>query len=111
MFACSLKEKLSKSEHFWFFRPQTDFIFKKNGNLAIDFLGRLETIDKDFSYIRKKSYLKALKLPQRNISKPKNCNDAENSDIKDIKQSLSKQAIDQIIELYQRDFELLGYEA
>ena len=44
------------------------------------------------------------------MSKPKNCNDAENSDIKDIKQSLSKQAIGQIIELYQRDFELLGYE-
>ncbi|MDA7433690.1 sulfotransferase family protein [Synechococcus sp. AH-601-P18] len=109
-FACSLKEKLSKSEHFWFFRPQTDFIFNKNGDLAIDFLGRLETIDKDFAYIRKKSYLKALKLPQRNISEPKKCNNTENSDIKEIKQSLSKQAIGQIIELYQRDFELLGYE-
>ena len=109
-FACNLKEKLSKSEHFWFFRPQTDFIFKKNGDLAIDFLGRLETIDKDFSYIREKSCLKAMELPKRNISKTANHNNAFNGSIKELKQSLSNRAIDQIIELYQRDFELLGYE-
>ena len=106
----NLKEKFSKKEHFWFIRPQTDFIFKKNGGLAIDFLGKLETIDNDFMYIRKKSRLKVCNLPKRNISKAKAQDNLEINSIEDIKESLSSQAIQLIIELYGKDFELLNYE-
>lgn len=105
-----LKEKFSKEKHFWFIRPQTDFIFKKNGGLAIDFLGKLETIDKDFMYISKKSRLNVFNLPKRNISKAKAQNNFEINSVEDIKKSLSSQAKKIIIELYGKDFELLNYE-
>jgi hypothetical protein len=109
-FVLDLKEKFSKEKHFWFIRPQTDFIFKKNGGLAIDFLGKLETIDKDFMYISKKSRLNVFNLPKRNISKAKAQNNFEINSVEDIKKSLSSQAKKIIIELYGKDFELLNYE-
>lgn len=109
-FVLNLKEKFSKEEHFWFIRPQTDFIFKKNGGLAIDFLGKLETIDKDFMYIRKRSRLKAFNLSKRNISKAKARDNFEINSVEDIKKSLSRKAINLIVELYGRDFELLNYK-
>ena len=40
-FVLNLKEKFSKEEHFWFIRPQTDFIFKKMEVLRLTSLENL----------------------------------------------------------------------
>lgn len=110
-FLCArLKRKIQQRKTLLVYQTTNRFYFQKNGGLAIDFLGKLETIDKDFMYISKKSRLNVFNLPKRNISKAKAQNNFEINSVEDIKKSLSSQAKKIIIELYGKDFELLNYE-
>ena len=71
-FLCArLKRKIQQRKTLLVYQTINRFYFQKNGGLAIDFLGKLETIDKDFMYVSKKSRLNVFNLPKRNISKAK----------------------------------------
>jgi hypothetical protein len=95
-----LEREIQQRRTFLVYQTTNRFYFQKNGGLAIDFLGKLETIDKDFMYISKKSRLNVFNLPKRNISKAKAQNNFEINSVEDIKKSLSSQAKKIIIDLY-----------
>ena len=46
-----------------------DFVVDDNGKIIVDFIGRLESIEKDFAYVCSKIGLAKIKLPRHNISK------------------------------------------
>ena len=49
----------------------TDFVFDDDGQIIVDFVGKQETIYKDFAYICGRVGLPNLKLPRRNASEHK----------------------------------------
>ncbi|MGV6829447.1 MAG: sulfotransferase family 2 domain-containing protein [Flavobacteriales bacterium] len=56
----------------WFFKPQTEFIFDDNDQLLIDFVGKLENLNNDFSIIADQLNLEFKKLPKNNSSTKQN---------------------------------------
>ncbi|RFN57971.1 sulfotransferase family 2 domain-containing protein [Marixanthomonas ophiurae] len=118
--------KYFEDEH-WFFRPQTDFIFNEEDKLVVDFMGRLEQLDTDFSKIAQQLSVPFTKLPKSNhsiekglisrksynlirkhpgiikyiSSSPKN-----NKKYKEMYNDTSRKIVEN---LYQKDIELLGY--
>jgi len=115
-------------KEYWFFRPQTDFIFDDNENLVVDFVGRFESLDKDFNSIAEKMNIPFSKLPFDNVSEGKkiisrksfnlikkhpealshlNFMNTENKDYKELYNSTSKEIVEK---LYERDMDLLKYK-
>lgn len=80
------------------FKPQSYFLKDKSGQLNLDFIGRLESIQKDFEIIKEKLEL---------TSNLKKINTAKN---KQNKTRLDKVSKDKIYQLYKEDFDLLNYE-
>jgi len=56
-----------ENEH-WFFRPQSDFIYDHNDVLLVDFVGKMEDINIDFSVIANNLNIKFNTLPRNNHS-------------------------------------------
>lgn len=80
------------------FRPQHIYICKED-RLAVDFLGRVETIDEDVCTISKKLGWK-LSIEQKNANKnSKNYRDYYSSDL-----------VDTVYQLYSKDFYVLNYD-
>ncbi len=52
---------------FWFFKNQADFIYDNN-KLLVDFVGKFESLDEDFSIVAKELTIKKHNLPESNIS-------------------------------------------
>ncbi len=81
------------------FRPQTDFVCDWSGSVAVDFVGRFESLIDDFHAVRLRLGLEA-ELPHvnqtRNRPPPTECYTDDTSR--------------QVGELYRRDAECLGYE-
>jgi hypothetical protein len=53
----------------FFFLPQHDYLYSKEGELLVDFIGRLETIDTDILSVIKESGIKKTELPYVNKSR------------------------------------------
>lgn len=53
---------------YWFVGPQYEFISDENANVCVDFLGRFENIEDDFSKVRQKIGLSLNNLPHKNRS-------------------------------------------
>jgi len=118
--------KYFEEEH-WFFRPQTDFIYDKNEKLIVDYIGKMETIDSDFSIITKKLGIDFSVLPCDNTSIEKGFISRKSLHLLKkhpnlLLQTLSKPAkkpadnismtpksLRLIHKLYERDFDLLPY--
>ena len=52
-------------------RPQTDYVTSPDGRLAVDRLWRYDDLDSAFEWMRAKVGKKKIKLPQRNVSPPR----------------------------------------
>ncbi|MBU3071532.1 sulfotransferase family protein [Aestuariicella sp. G3-2] len=80
------------------FKPQVDFLKNSKGVLDIDFIGKFENIDKDFSYISERVIGRGGSLVALNATKgkPKELN-------------LDSGVVDKLNKIYVEDFEALGY--
>lgn len=82
------------------FIPQSEFIVNGNGDIVVDYLGRYECIEEDFSFVAKKLCI-PIDLPRKNSS-----NIAE----KDYKKFyLSTKSVSVIEEIYRQDLLLFNY--
>lgn len=81
------------------FRPQVSYLLDENGNLPIDYIGRLETIQRDFEEICSRIGIKR-QLPHKNKSTK------SESEVLSNKNNISFLRE----ELYNQDFKMLGYE-
>lgn len=80
-------------------RPQVDWLYDEDGTLLVDFIGRHERLDEDFSTICERIGVKGKSLPRLNESKSSTGS----------KGSLSDESMRLLRLYYARDFELLGY--
>lgn len=82
------------------FRPQYYYLYDSDLNLMIDFVGKFENIQHDYDYIRKKIGT-GEPLQKLNVTKSKRL---------PIEHYYTSDAmIKKVIDLYDKDFELLGY--
>lgn len=88
------KENIWKWHHF---RPQYHYMLDKREKVPLDFVGFLENLDDDFSYITKKIGIRA-DLPRSNKSEHRNYQDYYNDETKEI-----------VGEVYSKDIKMLGY--
>lgn len=83
-----------------YFRPQHYFICDSDNRLLTDYLGRFETIEKDYEYISNKIGV-GEPLQKLNVTKSKRL---------PYEQYYTSDAmIKKVISIYKKDFELLGY--
>jgi hypothetical protein len=78
-------------------RYQSDFLYNQDGELAVDYVGRLETIEEDFNFLCNKLSLNA-SLPHINRSQHKKYLELYDEE--------SKELVDNA---FQKDIKLLGY--
>ena len=90
----SFAKKIMRWQHF---RPQLDYITDEKNNIALDYMGRVETIESDIKKIQSKLNLESISLGHLNKSQ-KVSKDYYNENLKDI-----------VKKRYQKDFEQLGY--
>lgn len=83
------------------FKPQYLFIYDYKYNLQVDFIVKLENIDKDFEYIKSKISIKSHTLRNANQSD-------RQTGLKDY--YINQKMVDKVIKLYRKDFELLQYD-
>lgn len=55
---------------YWAFAPQYDYLFDKDGNQLVDFIGKFESLEKDFKTICNKMDMPEVELPYVNKSNP-----------------------------------------
>lgn len=56
-------------QHYWFVRPQHEFIFDDNGDSVIDFIGNLETLQTSVNHVCEHIGLPETVVPHSNYSK------------------------------------------
>ena len=88
------KENIWKWHHF---RPQYHYILDKRRKVKLDFIGFVENIDEDFSYVRKRIPGSA-QLPKSNKSKHSDYLDYYTDELAEI-----------VANVYREDIDLLGY--
>ncbi|MEO0406177.1 MAG: sulfotransferase family 2 domain-containing protein [Cyanobacteria bacterium P01_A01_bin.135] len=84
------------------FIPQHNFLVSCSGQLKIDFIGKLETIEADFDAIRKTLNIDC-RIRHLNRSKP-------TSDRRGYRRSYTAQSQRIVEQVYQKDIEVFGYE-
>lgn len=82
------------------FEPQHRFICDTHGNILVDFVGRFERLEQDFALVADKLQIK-VELQHRNPSKHRL------GDYRDYYTAETKRIV---AEVYERDFNVLGYE-
>jgi hypothetical protein len=83
-----------------YFRPQYCFLCDSNDKILTDYLGRFETIEEDYEYIRNKIGT-GEPLKKLNVTKAKKLPPEQ--------YYTSDSMIRKVISIYEKDFELLGY--
>lgn len=83
------------------FLPQYFFMINEKGNVGVDFVGKLENLERDWSYVSNKLFNHTKKLPRLNrstvaIDFDSHFDDPEVNDI--------------LVRFYKKDFELFGYD-
>jgi|TARA_Y100000289_G_C3931203_1_gene156541 hypothetical protein len=87
--------------HFW---PSALCLKNKNGDLSIDFIGKLENLEEDFKSICDKLNIKNCNVPHKNQRKGKKLR--KNTFYKDL---YNDSLINQVGEIYSEDIELFNY--
>ena len=77
---------------------QWEYICDADGNILVDFVGRFETLNKDFNDLSKIIGINGVSLPHMNRS---NHNSWESY--------YTPQAMDKVKELFKKDFQILKY--
>ncbi|KPA92506.1 sulfotransferase family 2 domain-containing protein [Pseudomonas sp. RHF3.3-3] len=91
-------ENVRKQLHF---APQTDFLVGSLGHLELDFIGRQEHLEQDFRSVCERIGI-ASTLPHLNHSRQRR--------VEPVKEFCSVRTRRLVRRVYQRDYELLGYE-
>ncbi len=121
------RKKIFDSQN-WFVGPQSDFVYSKEGELLVNYLGRFEDLQNGFDFVSKQIGISPTKLPHINKSERNNFI-VDSSNKKSIKNLLNrfctikkipsytnyheyynKETIECVAQLYQKDIELLGYD-
>jgi len=84
------------------FRNQRDFICDRSGRCLVDFVGRFETLESDFSYICGKLNRPKLVLQRINVTSNRCANYQEHYK--------SKKEIEMVADLYREDLDIFNYE-
>jgi hypothetical protein len=82
------------------FQPQFKFVCDENGNLMIDFVGKLEKLDEDMNFVKKKLNTHFNLSHSNKTYKLSNYQDAYKT----------QEMIDIVRDLYSKDIELFGYD-
>ena len=91
-------ENLRRQLHF---APQTDFLVDHMGQMAMDFLGRQESLENDFQQVCERLGV-STSLPHLNVSLRR-----RSESVKDFCTQRTRRLVRRA---YQRDYEVLGYE-
>lgn len=87
----------------WFHRPQVDFL-RRDGAIAVDFVGRFERLEADFARVCAALSLPPLPLPRVNASAARHAGDAAGSHW-----VWTREAIDGVARLYAADVAAFGH--
>jgi len=80
------------------FMPQLNWVVDENGKIIVDFIGRFENLDNDWSIICEKLNKPNLKLPH-----------VKKTEKKDFRSYYNDQSIDIIAQFFRRDIDEFGY--
>lgn len=95
-----LTEKSSpRDRSYWFFMPQTNFILDYNGQIGLDDILKLETINNEWGKVISKTNVKTSEIPRHNITVKKKGEIAD----------FNSNSYEIINEIYESDFSTLGY--
>jgi len=111
----------------WFVGPQSDFVYSKEGELLVDYLGRFEDLQNGFDLVCNQLDIPITELqhvnksesndPMLDLSGSKNdkCVDEtpevhERAGYQNYQDYYDKEAIDCVAELYRKDIMLFGYD-
>ncbi|PXV62283.1 sulfotransferase family protein [Halanaerobium congolense] len=89
-----IAQKILNWQHF---APQHKYICDYDFNIMVDFIGKLENINKDFNYIKNKLNINS-NLSHKNKSKHKHYSEYYTEETKNI-----------VKKLYKKDFDMFGY--
>ncbi len=81
------------------FRPQYEYIYDKDGNCLVDFIGKVETLDKDFEKLCKILSLNNASLKRKNKTSHKKYFKYYDNETRDI-----------VAHYYEKDIELFNYQ-
>jgi len=97
---CRMKQLFQEKtliENHFLFKPQYEFIFNKEGEILVDYVGKFETFIVDFAYICKQIDIVNHTIPFVNKTKNKSV-------------VFDKELIDLIQDFYIKDYNLLNYQ-
>lgn len=90
--------------------PQSEFLFDNSGNCLVDFIGRFETIQNDFSHLTNKVFGYSLKLPHKNKSSSRVMNFLKKEKRQSYQEAYSDKGEAFVRSYYAQDIELFGYQ-
>jgi hypothetical protein len=82
------------------FKSQASFLWDKDGNQLVDFIGKLESLESDFHYVSKKHNFNVNVLPHLKKSKERNHN---------YQRHYTDETKKLVTKRYEKDIRLLGY--
>lgn len=109
------RARFAKSEHpkaNWFSKPQVDFFLNAQGEPAVDFIGRLETINEDFAKLAERLQLINVKLQHHNKTQREAYRSRLDRDLggKDYRCFYTDESYDIVSNYYRDDIDLLDYQ-
>lgn len=127
LFLLGMFKKYIFERHNWFVGPQSDFVYSKEGELLVDYLGRFEELQNGFDFVCKQIGIPETKLPhvnesERNDSMPgltdeQKCMGLDEitgtrtlPDYQNYQEYYDEDTIDCVAQLYRKDIMLFGYD-
>jgi hypothetical protein len=127
LFLLGMFKKYIFERHNWFVGPQSDFVYSKEGELLVDYIGRFEDLQNGFDFVCNQIGIPKTKLPHVNESESNNFMPDLTDDQRDMgldeitgtrtspdyqnyQEYYDKDTIDCVAQLYRKDIMLFGYE-